>query len=88
MFGMDFIIIIVGEMSFMMIENCILYIEFSREELLMVFNFYYLKVDYENGNKWLIFLFDFLELKWLFYIWGEKMSDGNGWNVLFFNNYD
>ncbi len=31
--------------------------------------------------------FDFAELKRLFH-GGEKMSDGNGWNALFFNNHD
>ena len=54
----------------------------------MVFNFHHLKVDYENGNKWSTPPFDFAELKRLFHTWGEKMSDGNGWNALFFNNHD
>ncbi|MGC3560996.1 alpha-amylase family glycosyl hydrolase, partial [Enterococcus faecium] len=32
--------------------------------------------------------FDFAELKRLFHSWGEKMSEGNGWNALFFNNHE
>lgn len=87
-FGTDSTIITVGEMSSTTIENCILYTEPSREELSMVFNFHHLKVDYENGNKWSTPPFDFSELKRLFHTWGEKMSDGNGWNALFFNNHD
>ena len=82
-FGTDSTIITVGEMSSTTIENCILYTEPSREELSMVFNFHHLKVDYENGNKWSTPPFDFAELKRLFHTWGEKMSDGNGWNALF-----
>ena len=87
-FGTDSTIITVGEMSSTTIENCILYTEPSREELSMVFNFHHLKVDYENGNKWSTPPFDFAKLKRLFHTWGEKMSDGNGWNALFFNNHD
>ena len=87
-FGTDSTIITVGEMSSTTIENCILYTEPSREELSMVFNFHHLKVDYENGNKWSTPPFDFAELKRLFHTWGENMSEGNGWNALFFNNHD
>lgn len=33
-------------------------------------------------------VFDFFVLCDFFYSWGEGMSEGNGWNVLFYNNYD
>ncbi len=87
-FGQDPEIITVGEMSSTTVENCILYTEPSRNELSMVFNFHHLKVDYENGDKWTTPPFDFEELKRLFHTWGEKMSQGNGWNALFLNNHD
>lgn len=40
---------IVGEMFLMIIVNCIFYIVLECEELFMVFNFYYFKVDYKDG---------------------------------------
>jgi trehalose-6-phosphate hydrolase len=87
-FGRGENMITVGEMSSTTIENCILYTEPSRDELSMTFNFHHLKVDYENGQKWTTAKFDFEELKRLFHSWGTGMSDGNGWNALFWNNHD
>lgn len=54
----------------------------------MAFNFHHLKVDYDNGQKWTIKPFDFKELQGLFHSWGQEMSQGNGWNALFYNNHD
>jgi trehalose-6-phosphate hydrolase len=87
-FGKDPEIITVGEMSSTTIENCVLYTNPNRNELTMTFNFHHLKVDYENGKKWATIPFDFAELKRLFHSWGEKMSEEDGWNALFWNNHD
>lgn len=87
-FGQDDSFMTVGEMSATTVENCILYTAPEREELSMAFNFHHLKVDYENGQKWTIKAFDFEELRSLFHTWGEGMSEGNGWNALFYNNHD
>ncbi|GFH42541.1 alpha,alpha-phosphotrehalase [Lactococcus hodotermopsidis] len=87
-FGKDEEAITVGEMSSTTIENCILYSRPDRNELSMTFNFHHLKVDYVDGQKWTKMPFDFAELKQLFHTWGEKMSEGNGWNALFWNNHD
>lgn len=87
-FGQDPSFMTVGEMSATTVENCILYTAPEREELSMAFNFHHLKVDYENGQKWTIKDFDFEELRSLFHTWGEGMSEGNGWNALFYNNHD
>ncbi|MFC5631613.1 MULTISPECIES: alpha,alpha-phosphotrehalase [Streptococcus] len=87
-FGQDPSFMTVGEMSATTVENCILYTAPEREELSMAFNFHHLKVDYENGQKWTIKAFDFEELRSLFHTWGEGMSQGNGWNALFYNNHD
>ncbi|MDQ0222797.1 alpha,alpha-phosphotrehalase [Streptococcus moroccensis] len=78
----------VGEMSSTTVENCLLYSRPERQELDMAFNFHHLKVDYEDGQKWTIMPFDFAELKRLFHTWGEEMSEGDGWNALFWNNHD
>ncbi|MGT2715644.1 alpha,alpha-phosphotrehalase [Streptococcus respiraculi] len=87
-FGTEDGFMTVGEMSATTIENCILYTAPDREELAMAFNFHHLKVDYKDGQKWSIMDFDFKELKRLFHTWGEGMSEGNGWNALFYNNHD
>lgn len=87
-FGQDTTTITVGEMSSTTIKNCILYSQPNRHELSMTFNFHHLKVDYADGQKWTKSAFDFHALKTLFHTWGEEMSDGNGWNALFWNNHD
>jgi len=81
-------IITVGEMSSTTIDNCIRYSNPDEKELSMVFNFHHLKVDYENGQKWTIMDFDFMELKKLFKEWQKGMEDGNGWNAVFWCNHD
>ncbi len=87
-FGKDETVMTVGEMSATTIENCILYTAPDRQELSMAFNFHHLKVDYQDGQKWTIMDFDFIQLRDLFHSWGEGMSEGNGWNALFYNNHD
>lgn len=87
-YGEDAEIVTVGEMSFTTVEDCILYTNPEREELNMTFNFYHLKVDYKDGKKWTQMPFDFAKLKELFHTWGTQMSEGNGWNALFWNNHD
>lgn len=87
-FGQEEGFMTVGEMSATTIDNCILYTAPERKELSMAFNFHHLKVDYQDGQKWTRTPFDFEQLKQLFHTWGEKMSQGNGWNALFYNNHD
>ena len=81
-------IITVGEMSSTTVENGILYSNPDRNELSMIFSFHHLKVDYKDGEKWTDQPFDFLELKRILNEWQAGMSDGNGWNALFWNNHD
>ncbi|MGX7327753.1 alpha,alpha-phosphotrehalase [Enterococcus bulliens] len=87
-FGADPTIITVGEMSSTTVPNGILYTRPDREELTMIFNFHHLKVDYENGQKWTDYPFDFKQLTSILHEWGEGMSEGDGWNALFWNNHD
>lgn len=87
-FGNDPRSVTVGEMSSTSIENCLLYTQPDRQELNMVFNFHHLKVDYTEGDKWTCGKMDFEQLKAILHSWGEKMSAGNGWNALFWNNHD
>lgn len=78
----------VGEMSSTTIENCVLYSNPTREELSMAFSFHHLKVDYVDGEKWSLMPFDFLALKNILNDWQTGMSEGDGWNALFWNNHD
>ncbi|WP_027108124.1 alpha,alpha-phosphotrehalase [Lacticigenium naphthae] len=81
-------IITVGEMSSTTVENGIKYSNPEQNELSMIFSFHHLKVDYKDGEKWTIMPFDFQELKKILDEWQAGMSDGNGWNALFWNNHD
>lgn len=87
-FGSDDSFMTVGEMSSTTMENCVLYSSPDRQELSMTFNFYHLKVDYKDGQKWTLAPFYFEELKSLYHSWGKEMSDKNGWSALFWNNHD
>lgn len=87
-FGVDPTIVTVGEMSSTTVPNGILYTRPDREELAMIFNFHHLKVDYENGQKWTDQPFNFKQLTSILHEWGQGMSEGDGWNALFWNNHD
>ena len=81
-------LITVGEMSSTSIENCIKYSNPNEKELAMTFSFHHLKVDYPNGEKWVVAPFDFIELKKILSKWQIGMYEGNGWNATFWNNHD
>ncbi|MFP3155296.1 alpha,alpha-phosphotrehalase [Lachnospiraceae bacterium ZAX-1] len=87
-FGGDPEMVTVGEMSSTTIENCILYTKPKRQELSMAFHFHHLKVDYVDGEKWQKADFDFAKLQAILHEWGVGMSQGGGWNALFWNNHD
>jgi len=80
--------ITVGEMSSTSIPNSVAYTNKDNHELSMVFTFHHLKVDYKNGQKWTKVPFDFAALKKLLNDWQLGMSQGGGWNALFWNNHD
>lgn len=81
-------ILTVGEMSSTNVENGILYTRKDRRELDMIFSFHHLKVDYADGEKWNATNFDFMALKNILNEWQVGMSEGNGWNAVFYNNHD
>ncbi len=78
----------VGEMSSTTFDNCVRYSNPDEHELSMVFTFHHLKVDYKNGEKWSKMPFDFMKLKKTLTDWQVKMSEGGGWNAVFWNNHD
>lgn len=81
-------IMTVGEMSSTTVENGVQYSNPDSNELSMIFSFHHLKVDYKDGEKWTTMPFDFIELKKLLDEWQVGMSEGNGWNAVFWNNHD
>lgn len=81
-------LITVGEMSSTSIDNCILYSNPDEKELSMVFNFHHLKVDYKDGQKWVLDQIRWDELFGLFDEWQTAMQEHDGWSAWFFNNHD
>ncbi len=78
----------VGEMSSTSLDNCIRYSNPAEHELSMIFSFHHLKVDYKDGQKWQLMPPDLRALKKLFKDWQEGMTEGGGWNALFWCNHD
>lgn len=87
-FGQDEDSITVGEMSSTTIPNSVRHTNPKEKELSMVFTFHHLKVDYKNGEKWTKTPFDFMKLKGLLSSWQTGMTEGGGWNAVFWNNHD
>ncbi|MFS8961662.1 alpha,alpha-phosphotrehalase [Lactobacillus delbrueckii] len=87
-FGQDEDSITVGEMSSTTIPNSVRYTNPKEKELSMVFTFHHLKVDYKDGEKWTKTPFDFMKLKGLLSSWQTGMTEGDGWNAVFWNNHD
>ena len=78
----------VGEMNSTGLEACIRYTQPQNHELAMTFNFHHLKVDFENGRKWVNKVPDFALLQKTLATWQEGMQSGGGWNAVFWDNHD
>ena len=78
----------VGEMNSTGLEACIRYTQPQNHELAMTFNFHHLKVDFENGKKWVNKVPDFALLQKTLAAWQEGMQAGGGWNAVFWDNHD
>ena len=78
----------VGEMNSTGLEACIKYTQPQNHELAMTFNFHHLKVDFENGKKWVNKVPDFALLQKTLATWQEGMQAGGGWNAVFWDNHD
>ena len=78
----------VGEMNSTGLEACIRYTQPQNHELAMTFNFHHLKVDFENGKKWVNKVPDFALLQKTLATWQEGMQAGGGWNAVFWDNHD
>ena len=81
-------LVTVGEMASTTLDNCIRYTNPENHELSMCFSFHHLKVDYKDGDKWSLMPPDLVKLRELFKEWQEKMTEGGGWNAVFWCNHD
>ena len=80
-------LITVGEMSSTTIANAVKYSDPGEKELDMIFSFHHLKVDYQDGQKWLNQPWDKKMFKNLIQEWQVKL-DQKGHNAIFLNNHD
>lgn len=78
----------VGEMASTDLENCIRYTNPDEHELCMSFSFHHLKVDYRDGDKWMLMDPDIAQLRRVLREWQEGMQAGGGCNALFWCNHD
>ena len=78
----------VGEMNSTSLSACIRYTRPQNHELAMTFNFHHLKVDFEDGQKWVSKAPDFALLQKTLSTWQEGMQAGGGWNAVFWDNHD
>ena len=78
----------VGEMNSTSLSACIRYTRPQNHELAMTFNFHHLKVDFEDGQKWVNKPPDFALLQKTLSTWQEGMQAGGGWNAVFWDNHD
>lgn len=78
----------VGELSSTSIEKASQYSKRGQSGLSTIFNFHHLKVDYLDGDKWMLKKFDFLELKNLYAEWQLGMMENDASMSLFLNNHD
>lgn len=78
----------VGEMNSTSLSACIRYTRPQNHELAMTFNFHHLKVDFEDGQKWVNKAPDFALLQKTLSTWQEGMQAGGSWNAVFWDNHD
>lgn len=81
-------ILTVGEMSSASLSNCLMYANKQKTQLDTVFNFYHLKVDYKNAEKWTMDYFDFIKLKKLLQTWQVSFHQTGSNMALFWSNHD
>ncbi|WP_288761596.1 alpha,alpha-phosphotrehalase [uncultured Lacticaseibacillus sp.] len=87
-YGQDAESVTVGEMSSTTLPHAIEYTRPDEHALSMIFQFHHLKTDYDHGEKWTTKRYDFNLLRDLLHHWATGLSDGGGWQALFWNNHD
>jgi oligo-1,6-glucosidase len=80
-------IMTVGEGPGITLEQGLDYVQYSREELNMIFHFGHMFMDHGPGGKFDPVPYDFVEFKKVFIQWDEAMQNG-GWSAIFLGNHD
>ena len=80
-------IMTVGEGPGIALDNALLYVDESREELNMVFHFDHMFIDNGPGGKYDPVDMDFIRFKEVFAQWDAKLK-GKGWGSIFLGNHD
>ncbi len=80
-------IMTVGEGPGISLDNALLYVDESRDELNMVFHFDHMFIDNGPAGKYDPVEMDFLRFKEVFSLWDARLK-GRGWGSIFLGNHD
>ncbi len=80
-------IMTVGEGPGIGLDNALMYVDESRNELNMVFHFDHMFIDNGPGGKYDPIDMDFIRFKAVFAKWDERLK-GKGWGSIFLGNHD
>lgn len=83
----DTVLMTVGEMPGVTVEQARQFTDPSRQELDMVFQFEHVGLDHGDSGKWSLRPVPLAELKASFERWQTGLAD-HGWNSLYWNNHD
>ena len=83
----DKVLLTVGEMPLVNVEQAVRYTDPARREVDMVFTFEHVMVDYSENGRYAPVGLDLVELKRVMARWQDGLADV-GWNSLYWNNHD
>ena len=85
--GRPDVMLTVGEMPGVTVEDAVLFTDPARREVDMVFQFEHVSLDAGPGGKWDIRPLDLLDLKASLGRWQAGLAE-SGWNSLYWDNHD
>jgi len=85
--GRDSVLMTVGEMPGVTVDEGRMFTAPGRQELDMVFQFEHVGLDHGDAGKWIVHPVPLPKLKASFARWQTGLA-GHGWNSLYWNNHD
>jgi oligo-1,6-glucosidase len=85
--GRDRVLLTVGEMPGVTVDDAVLFTDPARNEVDMVFQFEHVSLDAGPGGKWDVRPLRLTDLKASFGRWQAALAD-TGWNSLYWDNHD
>ncbi len=85
--GRDKVLLTVGEMPGVTVDDAVLFTDPARREVDMVFQFEHVSLDAGPGGKWDLRPLRLTDLKASFGRWQAALA-ANGWNSLYWDNHD